>query len=540
MSETVDSVVIGGGHNGLVAANQLADAGWDVVVLEAAAEPGGAVRDAEVTAPGYHSDLFSAFFPMAAASPVIAGLGLEDHGLVWTHAPRVLAHLRPSQPAVLLHREVEATASGLEGDAKGDGEAWRDLHSMWERMGPDMMAALLGPMPPLRATARLALKARMELIELARLAILPVRRLAAERFTGEGPALLLAGNALHADVTPDAAPSALLGWMLVGLAQTVGFPVPVGGSGRITDALTARLLRAGGEVRCATRVERVDVVDGRATGVVVGGQQITARRAVIAACDAQLLYDRLVGVDKLPAAYAAGLRRFQRASSTVKVNWAVDGLVPWRDPSVAGAGTVHLADSLDELTMTSAQLSIGQVPADPFLLIGQMTTTDSVRSPAGTESLWAYTHVPQDVRGDAGGELRGTGVLRGDDLRRFVDRIEARVEAHAPGFASMVVGRQVQGPDDLEAENPSLIGGDLSGGTAQLHQQLIFRPVPGFARPETPIAGLFLGSASAHPGGSVHGACGANAARAAILHDRLARGRQAARRLTARAGGVRH
>jgi phytoene dehydrogenase-like protein len=227
------------------------------------------------------------------------------------------------------------------------------------------------------------------------------------------------------------------------------------------------------------------------------------------------------------------MRRFERAHGTVKVNWALREPVPWGDPTVAGAGTVHVADSLDELTLTSAQLAMGQVPADPFLLVGQMTTSDPSRSPAGTESLWAYTHVPQHVRRDAAGEIdvpSPAGPLTGPALERFVERMEDRIEQHAPGFRDRVLARHVQGPLDLEAANPSLVGGDIGGGSSQLHQQLVFRPVPGFARPETPVAGLFLGSASAHPGGSVHGACGANAARAARWHDRArrARGRIAA------------
>jgi len=288
-------------------------------------------------------------------------------------------------------------------------------------------------------------------------------------------------------------------------------------------------------VRCGEPVARIGIEGGRATTVSSAGGTVRARRAVIAACDAQILYDRLLDHDDLPPAFLAGLRRFHRASATVKVNWAVDGPVPWRDPSVAGAGTVHIADSLDELTLTSAELAMGSVPADPFLLVGQMTTADPTRSPAGTESLWAYTHVPQDIRRDGAGELAGTGRLRGEDLTRFADRMQARIEAHAPGFSSKVLARNVQGPDDIESANASLVGGDISGGTSQLHQQLVFRPVPGLGRTETPISGLFLGSSSSHPGGSVHGACGTNAARAAIAHDRI---RRAKTRLATAVGRV--
>lgn len=521
-TRTVDAVVVGAGHNGLVAANVLADAGWDVVVVEGAPAPGGAVRSAELT-PGYVTDLFSAFYPMTAASPAIAALHLDDHGLAWTHSPHVLTHLVPGGPGAVLHRDATRTAAGLEAAHAGDGDAWLQFHATWERYGRAMLGALLGPMPPVRAAATLGWRARTDLLELARLAILPVRRLAEERFEGTHPALLLAGNALHADVTPESAPSALLGWLLCGLAQDVGFPVPVGGAGRITDALVDRLTKVGGELRCGEPVDRIGLEGGRASLVSTGGGTVRARRAVIAACDAQILYDRLLDHDDLPPAFLAGLRRFHRAGATVKVNWALDGPVPWTDPGAVGAGTVHLADSLDELTQTSAELAMGSAPAHPFLLIGQMTTADASRSPAGTESLWAYTHVPQDIRRDAGGELTGTGRLRGDDLVRFADRMQARIEAHAPGFGGRIVERHVQGPDDIEAANPSLVGGDISGGTSQLHQQLVFRPVSGLGRTETPIPGLFLGSSSAHPGGSVHGACGTNAARAAIAHDRLHR-----------------
>ena len=530
MTDTVDAVVIGAGHNGLVAANRLADAGWDVVVLEAGPEPGGAVRDAELTAPGFRTDVFSAFYPMTAASPVIARLRLHESGLRWSHAPNVLAHLRTGRPAAVLHRDSTRTAKDLEHEASGDGDAWLALQAQWDRIGTAMLRTLLAPVPPVRAAVGLVAAARLQLLDLARMAVLPVRRLAAERFRGDAPGLLLAGNALHADVTPEAAPSALLGWMLVGLAQSVGFPVPVGGAGEISRALVRRFECRGGVVRCRTSVSRIHVDGDRATGVEAGGATIMARRAVVAACDAQVLYDRLLGSDRLPPAFAAGLRRFERASSTVKVNWAVNGLVPWADPTVAGTGTVHIAESLDELTMTAAHLATGQVPSHPFLLVGQMTTSDPTRSPAGTESLWAYTHVPQDIRGDASGELDGSGRLGGGDLERFVSRMEDRIEAHAPGFRDRVLARHVQGPADLEAANPSLIGGDISGGTSQLHQQLVFRPVPGWARPETPIAGLYLGSSSAHPGGSVHGACGDNAARAALWHDRARRARAALRR----------
>ena len=175
---------------------------------------------------------------------------------------------------------------------------------------------------------------------------------------------------------------------------------------------------------------------------------------------------------------------------------------------------MHLCDSLDELSAYEGQLAAGLIPDRPFLLIGQMTTADPSRSPAGTESLWAYTHVPQRVRGDAGGRL--TGDWDGGDAERFADRMQARIEAYAPGFGSRVLARRVLSPPELERRNANLVGGAVGGGSSALDQQLIFRPVPGLGRAGTPIRGLYLASASAHPGGAVHGAGGANAARAAL------------------------
>ncbi|MBZ6293390.1 phytoene desaturase family protein [Streptomyces olivaceus] len=517
-----DAVVIGAGPNGLVAANLLADAGWSVTVLEEQPEPGGAVRHDSEVAPGFVNDLFSSFYPLAAASPVLRGLELEDHGLRWSHAPHVLAHPLSDGTCAVLDRDVAATAASLETFAPGDGAAWERLHGVWDRYRADIVDALFTPFPPVRAGARLALRLRGGGgLRLARTLVLPVRRMGEEEFRGEGGRLLLAGNALHADLAPEAAGSGGFGWLMSMLGQTYGFPVPVGGAGALTEALVRRLRARGGVVSCGRRVERVLVRARRAAGVrTADGETVTARRAVLADVSVPALYGGLVAPADLPDQVLTDVRRFQWDFATFKVDWALDGPVPWRCEPAAGAGTVHLADGLDELTRFAAQIAMRQVPDRPFSLFGQMTTSDPSRSPRGTESAWAYTHVPHHIRADAGEEgITGSWDSREREL--MADRVERHVERFAPGFRALVRARRVLAPPTLQAMDANLEGGAINGGTTAMHQQLVFRPVPGTGRPETPVAGLFLASSGAHPGGGVHGAPGANAARAALRRDRF-------------------
>ncbi|MFF9814970.1 phytoene desaturase family protein [Streptomyces sp. NPDC014006] len=529
-----DAVVIGAGPNGLVAANVLADAGWSVHVLEEQPEPGGAVRHDRGVAPDFVNDLFSSFYPLAAASPVLAALRLHEHGLRWSHAPSVVAHPLTDGSCAVLDRQLDATAESLDAFAPGDGAAWRRLHDLWQRLEPDLMSALFTPFPPVRATARLAFRLRAAGgLRTARSLLLPVRRMGEEEFRGEGGRLLLAGNALHADLAPESAGSAGFGWLMAMLGQTHGFPVPVGGSGALTRALTDRLRSRGGQVRCGQRVERIVVRGGRAVGVrTAGGETVPASRAVLADVSVPALYGQMVPAEHLPAQLMADLKRFQWDFATFKVDWALDGPVPWRAEQATRAGTVHLADGVDELTRFAAQIAMREVPDRPFLLFGQMTTSDATRSPRGTESAWAYTHIPHDIRADAGDEGI-TGQWNAKEQELMADRMERQVERFAPGFRSLIRARRVLAPPTLQSLDGNLVGGAINGGTTALHQQLFFRPLPGTGRPETPVPGLYLASSGAHPGGGVHGAPGANAARAA-LRRHLPPGRAGLQRLLAR------
>ncbi|MFI5849551.1 phytoene desaturase family protein [Micromonospora chalcea] len=523
MTSTADAVVIGAGHNGLVAANLLVDAGWDVTVLEATEAPGGAVRSAYVTAPGYLSDLYSSFYPLGYASPVLDGLGLERHGLAWTHAPDVLAHLLPDGRAAVVNRDLDTTAASLEAFAPGDGERWRHAYADWRQVAEPMLQSITTPFPPVRGGLALLRQLRIGgALRLARRLVLPVRKLGAELFEGEGGPVLLAGCALHTDLSPEEAGSGVYGWLLAMLGQQVGWPVPVGGAQRITDALVARLVERGGRIEYSARVERVLTARGRAMGVrTAGGTDWRARRAVLADVPAPALFLDLVGAAALPPRMVEDLAHFKWDGSTLKVDWALSAPVPWKNRELAGAGTVHLGADMDGLTTYAAELARGELPRDPFLLVGQMSVADPSHSPPGTESLWSYTHLP--FRRD----------WRAEDVAEHVERMEEVLEAAAPGFRASVVGRHVAGPADLEAAQPSLVGGALGGGTAAAYQQLFLRPIPGLGRADTPVDRLYLASASAHPGGGVHGAPGANAARAALARDRAVTGAVYARTIAA-------
>jgi phytoene dehydrogenase-like protein len=339
---------------------------------------------------------------------------------------------------------------------------------------------------------------------------------------------------MHADLSPEAPGSGLFGWVLVGLARSVGFPVPEGGAGRLTQALVSRLEAKGGRLVCGAPVEQIEVRHGRAIGVrTQAGERMAARRAVLAAVGAPQLYTNLLEPRWVPETVLRRLERFQYDSATVKVDWALRSPIPWTAETARRAPTIHVAESLDELTRNAAAMATGAVPAEPYLVMGQYSMVDPTRQPAGAESAWAYTHVPQRITADEAGVV--TGSWDAADEQAMYERVEERIERLAPGFGDLVIERHVFTPRTIEQADRNLVGGAVNGGTAQLHQQLVFRPVAGVRRYATPVADLFLASASAHPGGGVHGACGANAAAAALSLRR--RVRRAVDRRTRRPDG---
>lgn len=508
-TSTVDAVVIGAGHNGLVSAALLADAGWDVLVLEAQDQPGGAVKSAELVQ-NYVSDLYSAFYPLSVASPVLRGLHLEDHGLRWAHAPGVVGHARSAadDDAPVIYRDIDRTAADLQRRAPGDGDRWYALFEQWQRIKEPLLATLFSPFPPVRGPLQLLRRlGTAEALRLARLLVLPAGVMAEQLFDGDAARVLLLGNAMHADVPIDAPGSGVMGYLLLMMAQDGGFPVPVGGAGQLTAALAARARSAGARIACGNEVEAIEVRGGRAVAVrTTGGTRVRTRRAVIADTSAPMLFRELLPASALPAAVIRDMDHFIWDTPVLKINYACDRKIPWRSASLADAGTVHLGADHNGLIRWMADLNTATVPEHPFMLFGQMTTADLTRSPTGTESAWAYTHLPRGMSDDESA----------DRLAAAVDRV---IEEHAPGFTDGIIGKVVQRPSDLEASDANLVGGAVNGGTSQLFQQLIFRPAPGFGRADTPVQNVYLGSAAATPGGGVHGVCGRNAAQAALASD---------------------
>src|SRR5437762_6432258 len=377
-----DAIVIGAGPNGLVAANLLADRGWSVTVLEAASEPGGAVRSAELIEPGFVNDLFSAFYPLAFSSPAISQLKLEDYGLRWCRAPLVLAHPAEDGTCPVLSNDLDETAAALGKCASGDGDAWRRLYDRWVRLRDPLLAALFTPTPPIAAGARLAASAWSDgWARVARFALLSARRMGEEEFDSDGARRLLAGCALHADLSPEAVLGGFFAWVLCGLGQDVGWPVPEGGSGRLTAALVDRLHARGGELVCDAPVDRIGLRDRRPVAVRTRGEEVAATRAVLADVSAPALYLHLVGAEHLPGRVVDDVRRFAWDNATVKVDWNLDRPLPWLSEPARRARTLHLAEGVDSPTASSAALARGVVSARPLLVLGPQSVPGAARMP---------------------------------------------------------------------------------------------------------------------------------------------------------------
>ena len=494
-------MVIGAGPNGLVAACVLAEAGLSTLVLERhPRRAGGAVASEAATLPGYLHDVGAAFFPFASASPAFAALRLDQVGLRFAHAEVQSCHPAPDGSAASIYRDDDLTARSFGG---ADGDRWRRVMRWHRRVEPRLLATLLGPLPSFGAALRLG---PLDLLRFAAIGLSSGAGLARRWFQSEAARRVLPGLALHVDLGPHDPFSAALGYMLGTMAASGGNAVPLGGAQAVTRALLARLNGAGGRVRLGAEVARIDLDGKRARGVrLADGEQIAARRVILANTDAAALFLRLLPERVVSGRLRRAMGRFRRGWGTFKVDWALDGPVPWTHGEARRAAVVHAGDSLADLACFTAEVRGGALPSNPYLVIGQQSLVDPSRAPEGGHTLWAYSRVPPTPAG-------GWASVR----ERFADQVEARIERLAPGFRTHIRARRVVTPPDLEAMNPNLVGGDLGGGSNGWRNQLLFRPVFPYFRYRTPVEALYLCSSYAHPGAGVHGMCGFNAARVAL------------------------
>ncbi len=425
---------------------------------------------------------------------------LHEHGLEWVHPEACVAHTLTPDSSAVLYRSVERTAASLDALHPGDGAAWARFVQPFIDAWDGVRSTMLSGFPPVGGPAKLLLQAGP--VHSARFASLLVgssEALGRRIFDGEGARAWLDSAATHGDTPPQRAGSAIAAFYLNLMGHTVGWPSPRGGSQAITDALVGHLRSLGGQVRCGARVTRVASSGGRVTAVeLAGGERVKADLVV---ADVMPIALAAMAEDGLPPRYKRALRRFVYGPATLKVDWALDGPIPWSDPAVRTAGTVHVGGPHQEFLSTVREVQHG-LPEKPFMLLGQQSVADPTRAPEGKHTAWAYTHGPSDVDWVAAQPFH-------------VERMEAQIERFAPGFRDRILARNVAGPAELERDDANLIHGDVGGGSYRL-SQVVFRPTVGISPYRTPLKGLFLGSAAAFPGGAVHGVPGDAAARAAL------------------------
>ncbi len=480
-SQSYDAIIIGAGPNGLAAAVTLARAGRSVLVIEAAATVGGGTRTAELTLPGFRHDICSAVHPLALSSPFFRALPLDRYGLRWIEPPAPLAQPMDDGAAVVLERSVEATAAGLGPDAGAYRRLMGPLVHRWAAVTEDLLGPL--PLPPHHPLA---------LAWFGIEALLPATLLARLWFRGERGRALFGGMAAHSILPLEQPGSAAYGLMLGMAGHAVGWPIAEGGSQAIADALAAYLRDLGGEIVTGQPVTSLDALPA-------------ARALLLDVSPINLL--RIAG-SRLPDAYRRKLANYRHGPAAFKLDWALDGPIPWRATACHRAGTVHLGNTLAEMARSERAAWQGMHPDQPYIILTQPSLFDPTRAPAGKHTAWAYCHVPNL-------HMPGAGNGPGMSPDKMIERIEAQVERFAPGFKARILARHVMTPADFEAYNPNYVGGDIIGGAQDL-PQFFARPVLSRNPYATPAEGIYLCSASTPPGGGVHGMCGYHAAQAVL------------------------
>jgi phytoene dehydrogenase-like protein len=469
-----DAIIIGAGPTGLAAAIALAQAGRRVLVREGCSTVGGGTRTAELTLPGFRHDVCSSIHPLSLTSPYFRTLPLKQHGLEWIYSPAAAAHPLDGGTAVVVQSSVRDTSETL----GADGRAYRTLLQPLVDRWLDMAEDLLGPFP-------LPPKHVLPLTRFGLTGIWPVEALARGAFSGTRARAVLAGMAGHSMLPFNAWLTAAIGLIIIASGHAVGWPMARGGSQAIADALADHLRSLGGEIVCGQPVTTLEELP-------------SARHYLFNTSPGSMV--RIAG-SRLPSSYASRLGRYRHGPGVFKMDWALDGPIPWAAAECAQAATVHLGGTFEEIAASEKSVWLGQSAERPYILLAQNSLFDDTRAPAGSHTVWAYCHVPNGSTFD------------------MTERIEAQIERFAPGFRDRILARSTRGPADMERYNPNYVGGDINNGV-QDWRQFWTRPVLRAVPYSTPNPSIYLCSSATPPGGGVHGMCGYHAARAILRADR--------------------
>ncbi|ANW16805.1 phytoene desaturase family protein [Streptomyces clavuligerus] len=509
-----DAVVVGSGINGLVAAAELAEAGWSVTLLERHDDIGGFIASGERTLPGYIHDTYSSWHPLFVTGPAHARLGerLREHGLTYRNTEEwVTASVADDGRVTLAHRDPKVTAAGFAYEADRDAYL-AALRLLDEHMGP--VGGLLGGEPRSSAGLRhladlFRIGGRAGVEGWARSLVTGGRGYARSRFRGTEVDHLYAPWLLHAGLSPDHASGGFMIPLLAATLHGAGLPVVAGGAGRFTDAFRSLLDSLGVRIITGTEVERVLVDGNRARGVVADGRVVRARRAVLASVTPTVLYGRLLPRDTVDREVREQAARFRYGRAALQIHAALSGPVPWRDERLGTVPLIHLSDGSGSTGIACAEAEAGLLPRRPTVAVGQQHVLDPGRVPEGAAALWLQLQeVPFAPLGDAAGELDTGGGWTTALARSYADRVLDRVAAHAPGLRERILALDIITPVDLAARNPNAVCGDPYGGSLELDQNYLWRPLPGAGTHRTPIEGLWHIGASTHPGPGLGGGSG--------------------------------
>ncbi len=501
-----DVVVVGAGINGLSAAALLAKAGHRVRVVEAQPEPGGAIRTASITEPGFRHDLFAMNLGLFAGGPVMAALGpdLTRHGFELVPSNHPFCSVFPDGSMIGVQADLEATVAGLRAVAPEDEAAWRQLTAQLNDWAPHLFG-VLGAELPSWSTAKTLYGAWRSLgkdgvYDVARLALQSTRAFTAENFENPKTRALMASWGMHLDFAPDISGGALFSFLETIGGQQFGMVIGRGGADGLVKALVAVIEENGGEVRCNAPVASIDVRGSAVSGVtLVDGSRIAAE-AVVSNVNPALM------ADLLPPAQAQRdvvrrVKKFSPGLATMMIHLAMDDLPRWTAAEARAFNYVHIGPYVDDMAMAYTQAAAGQLPDSPTLVVGQPTVSDPSRAPEGKHTLWIQVRVLPSVIAD-GSSWDEVG-------EAYADRVIDIIDSYAPGIRDSIRSRAVLTPADLERYNANLIGGDSLGGSHHPAQFFFLRPVPGWTRHRTPVAGLYICGSGTWPGGGVGGGSGA-------------------------------